>query len=274
MFDLSAQPPQQELRNVLERIIITKGYIPDGKVWEHDALPSIMQSWGILFDKDEMYTSVTSLINNHEHNLKQHLILGQFTKSFKYRLTGSADSIVFHFKPTGMYRVLKKPMNLFTDKIVPLQEYLPQYQDLSRIIKTSALPEMLVYIQRFIRDNIDTKPHVPLQQTQIIADKIVQANGNISLQDIIREHGVSDRSLQRNFLEYIGVSPKTFKDIARFNYVTRMMESGNKKFTGLLYRAGYYDANHFTKDFKKMAGKTPSQYYKGKTTYEKFFYGS
>lgn len=275
MFNLSAQEPNKELLHILERLIITEGYIPAGQIWEHNALPSIMQSIAILFDKDEMQTTVKSVLKDREENLKKHLILGQFTKSFLYTLKGSADSIVFHFRPTGLYRLLQQPMHLFTDNILPMQQYLPAYDEMLHIINTSSGRQITEHVQEFIKNKVITAPPSQLLVAEKISNKIIEANGNIDLQKTAKEEGVSERSLQRYFLEYIGISPKAFKNIARFNFVTRAMETGtNQKFADLLYDAGYYDANHFTKDFKKIAGITPTQYYKGKSGYEKFFYGS
>lgn len=275
MFNLKTQEPNANLQHLLERIIITEGAVPEGQVWEHNALPAIMQSWAILFDKDEMNTTVESILKDSEKNLKKHLVLGQFTKSFLYTLKGSADSIVFHFKPTMMYRVMQKPMHLFADNIEPMPEHLPRYDELLHIIKVSKGKEIVDRVQMFIKSC--EMPETPTRVLVIekIAQKIISANGNIDLLKLGKEEGISERSMQRYFLEYIGISPKAFKNIARFNFVTRSMEFGtNKKLTDLLFDAGYSDANHFTKDFKKIAGITPSQYYKGKSGYDKFFYGS
>lgn len=273
MFNLSSQAPEKELQHILERIIITEGFIPAGQIWEHNALPTIMQSWAILFDKNERSTPVKSVSKAREQNLKRHLVLGQFTKSYLYTLKGSADSIVFHFKPTMMYRMMQKPMHLFTDKIEPLQEHLPRYEELLNIINISNRSEILDQVQQFILNCEMSKPPTQILVVEKIVREIIVSNGNIDLLKLGKDEGVSERSMQRYFLEYIGVSPKTFKNIARFNFVTRSMEMGtNKKLNDLLYAAGYSDSNHFTKDFKKIAGITPSQYYKGKSGYEKFFY--
>ena len=275
MFNLTARQPNEGLEHILERIIITEGTVPDGQVWEHNALPAIMQSWAILFDKDEMNTTVKTVLKDHEKNLKKHLVLGQFTKSFLYTLKGSADSIVFHFKPTMMYRLMQKPMSLFADNIEPLQEHLPRYDELLSIINKSTGQEIVDGVQQFIKSCEVSKVPGQVFVIEKIAQKIILANGNIDLLKLGKEEGISERTMQRYFLEYVGISPKAFKNIARFNFVTRSMEMGtNKKFTDLLYDAGYSDANHFTKDFKKISGITPSQYYKGKSGYEKFFYGS
>ena len=272
---MSSFEPDKELQHILERIIITEGYVPAGQTFEHNALPSIMQSLAILFDEGEMNTSVKSVLKDREENLKKHLILGQFTKSFLYTLKGSADSIVFHFRPTGLYRLLQQPMHPFADNIAPMQQYLPHYDELQNIINTSSGNKIVDRVQQFIKIYATADPPAQLLTVERIADKILAASGNIDLLKLGKEEGFAERTMQRYFLEYIGVPPKAFKNIARFNFVTRSMELGtNKKFTDLLYEAGYYDANHFTKDFKKISGITPSQYYKGKSGYEKFFYGS
>jgi len=272
VFNLTTQEPNQSLQHILERIIITEGKVPDGQVWQHNALPTVMQSWAIIFDKDEMNSMVKAVAKDREKNLKRHLVLGQFTKSVLYTMKGTADSIVFHFKPTMMYRVMQKPMKQFADNIEPLQEHLARYGELLDIIKDSSNAELADRVQQFILNCEMPKPPVQIFEIERIAQKIITANGNIDLLKLGKEEGISERSMQRYFLEFIGISPKAFKNIARFNFVTRSLGMDTDiKFNDLLYDAGYSDANHFTKDFKKIAGITPSQYYKGQSGYEKFF---
>ncbi len=72
--------------------------------------------------------------------------------------------------------------------------------------------------------------------------------------------GLSGRQLQRIFNHYIGISPKTFSKVVRFQHILSLKPStqslrNNKVF----YEFGFYDQAHFIKDFKKLYGVTPTQ---------------
>ncbi|MBL7931630.1 MAG: AraC family transcriptional regulator [Bacteroidia bacterium] len=69
------------------------------------------------------------------------------------------------------------------------------------------------------------------------------------------------KSLEREFIRHLGISPKTFIDIARFNYSSSLLfREPEAVLTQIGLQAGYYDQSHFTHSFKKFSGFTPSQF--------------
>ena len=78
------------------------------------------------------------------------------------------------------------------------------------------------------------------------------------------------RTLERHFLEQVGLHPKTFSRLVRFNGVIRFMESNlNVKWRQLADRFGYYDQSHFIHEFKTLTGSLPQDYFSLKTSFEK-----
>ncbi len=74
---------------------------------------------------------------------------------------------------------------------------------------------------------------------------------------------VSDRQLQRKIKECVGVTPKTFQRIVRFEGVLkRLMLQEKNDYLALALDNGYYDQAHFIKEFKGFVGETPSVYLK------------
>ena len=70
---------------------------------------------------------------------------------------------------------------------------------------------------------------------------------------------LSERSLQRIFREEVGLSPKKFSEIVKFENSITLLNQG-KTMTDVCYEAGYYDQPHFIKTFKQFTGLTPLQY--------------
>jgi|WetSurMetagenome_2_1015567.scaffolds.fasta_scaffold102780_2 AraC-like DNA-binding protein len=69
------------------------------------------------------------------------------------------------------------------------------------------------------------------------------------------------RSLQRLFKEYVGVSPKWAIQLFRLREAAQQMESQNYiDLSQLAFELGYSDQAHFSKDFKRITGKTPKSY--------------
>jgi len=272
MLSLESVLPSVLPFTIVERFFVTKGTIPGGQPWHNTALPSIMQSMIINFNSEGIRIEIPKAAGTA---LSSDLVVGQHTKRFTTILEGEIDAIGIHFTPTGLYRVLQQPMHQFADHIRPLEAFLPWYQSLKAGLEgQSDSKERIQTLEHIIQQHLLVDAHL-LGAVATAAELIRASNGSASLGDIGKQTGLSERSMQRYFLEYVGISPKAFARIARFNAVTKLIESDTPvSWQEVLMETGYFDGAHFNHDFKNITGQTPSEYYKGKTAYEKFFYGS
>lgn len=70
---------------------------------------------------------------------------------------------------------------------------------------------------------------------------------------------VSSRQFERQFLERIGVSPKIYQRLLRFNQVMNLRKQNPAlKWVDITYHCGYFDPNHLLRDFKQFTGVVPS----------------
>ncbi len=89
---------------------------------------------------------------------------------------------------------------------------------------------------------------------------VYKAKGNISIKALAMNLNISQRQLSRKVNEWIGVSPKTFNNIVRFqNIINELNTKSNRNFSEIALNNGYYDQAHFIKKFKAFYGKTPGQ---------------
>ena len=91
---------------------------------------------------------------------------------------------------------------------------------------------------------------------------ISMTNGVRPVAALARDIGVSERGLERRFSQAIGVSPKMFSRIVRFQSVLRSIESATTP--AILDAAsdfGYYDQSHLINDFRQFAGVGPAVFF-------------
>jgi AraC-like DNA-binding protein len=82
--------------------------------------------------------------------------------------------------------------------------------------------------------------------------------------DVQLESGYSPKHFIALFRAAVGLTPKHFYRIQRFNGVLRCLASGGKcDLAELAASAGYSDQAHLTRDFREFAGVTPTQYRPG-----------
>lgn len=80
----------------------------------------------------------------------------------------------------------------------------------------------------------------------------------MSIGQICDDFHISARTLQRKFLDEIGMSPKEYLQITRLNHALKLLISNQyKNLTELSYLSGYYDQSHYIRDIRKMFGISP-----------------
>lgn len=87
---------------------------------------------------------------------------------------------------------------------------------------------------------------------------IENSKGQIKTQNIAQEVCLGIKQFERIFSKHVGVNPKKFISITRFQNVIQMKREFKKiNMTQLAYDNGYYDQSHFNHDFKSLTGLTP-----------------
>jgi methylphosphotriester-DNA--protein-cysteine methyltransferase len=71
------------------------------------------------------------------------------------------------------------------------------------------------------------------------------------------EFGLSARQLRRLSQLYLGVSPRAFSRVLRFQHAIHLI---NTKTVSTQWTEGYYDQSHFIKEFKQLSGLTPVEF--------------
>ncbi len=95
-------------------------------------------------------------------------------------------------------------------------------------------------------------------------DPLVMAAGRLLLReprpiaDVARRMCVSPRHLTRTFRHAVGLTPKMFARISRFQRVAAVLDDGpGEVLAGVALACGYYDQSHLVRDVRAFAGGTP-----------------
>lgn len=273
MYSFESVLPVNVSRSVVERFFVGQGQLAEGVVLKDKPLPSIMQSLIIDFGGTPQKAV---LPDGTSFNCEGDLIMGQFTKRYTSTISGQLNAIGIQLSPTGLYRLFRLPMTNFANSIRYLKDYAYWHPAMRiDLEKAGIIEERIRIMENYLAQHLLNERSASLEAIEEAAKIIRETHGSKTLNEIGKTIGMSERTLQRYFSFYVGVSPKAFMRIARFNTVTKMIEENEEiNWQEILLATGYFDAAHFTHDFKSITGKTPSEYYKGKSHYEKFFYGN
>ena len=90
---------------------------------------------------------------------------------------------------------------------------------------------------------------------------INRSKGEIRISDLASSVFLSTKQFQRVFTGHVGISPKEFLRIVRFQHALYVLQSNpGMSFSQLAYECGFYDQSHLINEFKVFSGYTPKEY--------------
>lgn len=105
------------------------------------------------------------------------------------------------------------------------------------------------------------RPHAP---NPAMARALLQLRAGLSVRDVVAQSGYSHRHFIRVFAQTVGLNPKLYCRVDRFQKALRLMQpaaaAGPMGLVTVAMDAGYSDQAHFTRDFREFSGVTPEQY--------------
>lgn len=83
----------------------------------------------------------------------------------------------------------------------------------------------------------------------------------LSVPQYASKANMSLRNFERRFTEQVGIPPKLYAKLLRFNEAMKVkLIRPQKSWTAIAYECGYFDQMHFIKEFKQFAAITPTQF--------------
>ncbi|MDX3915336.1 MULTISPECIES: DUF6597 domain-containing transcriptional factor [Olivibacter] len=112
------------------------------------------------------------------------------------------------------------------------------------------------YFDHFYSERIKTKTN-PLHA---VIDHIHSSNGTANIYDLAKRNFTTVRQLERNFKKLIGLSPKEYSNIIRFQHALSLIKDSkqNRSLLDIAFECGYYDHSHLSNDIKRNTGLSPS----------------
>lgn len=200
--------------------------------------------------------------NGNTDQLPSSFVYGQLTNFRDLYLAGEESLVIIVFQPSGLYKMIQIPGDELLDNIIRtedlfgnqsliLREKLFEQSDVRQ--KVDLLNKFFTMCSSRIISSADTLIGASLSV-------IIQNHGLISMSQLVKHTGYTERHLERKFNESIGLSPKRFGSIIRLHHFLRILKTCTGDLTQMGYDAGYFDQSHLIREFKKYTGMTPKRY--------------
>jgi AraC-like DNA-binding protein len=189
-------------------------------------------------------------------------VVGVVRDDFVEEIADEGRVIGAAFRPGGFRPFLDGPVSVLTGRFAGVDEVFgePGRALAAEIFATPGAGDAVARLEAFLA-GLEPEPDPSAERAAAIVGRIAGRPGVVRVGDLARDEGVSPRSLQRLFHEYVGIGPKWV--IRRF----RMMEAAERAaagtrvdWAGLAAELGYADQAHFTRDFTAAVGTSPARY--------------
>lgn len=187
------------------------------------------------------------------------LLGGQQRKYFFLENTGRSELFGITWKPAALSRLFGLSMTDYTDRVVPLDRVPGPWTPLIRsLAKCRGLEERIQATENFLRPYLasSTETH-PVEKCLTI---LHEAQGSVTMTQLCDEAGITARQLQRMFQTHVGLPPKYYARILRFNRIFSLIQHSQPSWADVVVLSGYYDQSHFIRDFKRFTGEDPTAY--------------
>lgn len=190
------------------------------------------------------------------------LFVGQMRAPVILEPDGAAEVVAIRFRPHGAFALLGCPQDRLADEIADVPGLgLPWLT--AAVRRAEEAPTAAAAIDELegaLLRRLNARPPRGDERVGAALDLITRAGGDVRVESAAAFAGTSRRHLERLFVEQIGVGPKVFARLLRFQAAAaRLVAEPNVPLAAVSGDSGYFDQSHMIHDFLTFAGSSPAE---------------
>lgn len=166
------------------------------------------------------------------------------------------------FTPFGFYTLFGIPSGELLNQIAWSEEIFDKSVDAfyEQLCDASNIAGMAAMTDAYLLSRLGRLKWVDKQNSIAAAVHLINWDrGLINIDRLAQYVNMSARNFERYFYQQVGIPPKLYCCIRRFNHALNVkLRNPGTEWTSIAHQTGYYDQMHLIKDFKRFAGEAPS----------------
>jgi AraC-like DNA-binding protein len=170
--------------------------------------------------------------------------------------------ILIIFKPHGVKPFFKLPINELLNENLSIRDLVKneasELED--KLFNSKNNKQRIIHLEEFLLKRLILDKDFERIEHAI---KIIEnSKGQIKTHVIAQEVYLGIKQFERIFSKHVGLNPKKFTSIIRFQNVIQMkMKNKNANMYQLAFDNGYYDQSHFIHDIKNLTSLSPRDFF-------------
>lgn len=177
--------------------------------------------------------------------------------------TGAQHGLQVDFTPLGLYTLLGRPLAELTNLTPGLDEVsAPALAGLpDRLAAEPGWPRRFARVDAALLRALDASRVRPTPEVAWAWRELERTAGRTGIAELAAGTGWSRRHLLTRFRDQIGLAPKPAARVLRFRRAAGLLVAGSAgSISDVAAVAGYADHAHLDREFRALAGCTPSTY--------------
>lgn len=168
------------------------------------------------------------------------------------------------FQAGALYRLTGVPLTELTDAYMDADFVFAK--DIQFVNEQLHHADTYIDMVRIVNDfvlNLVKKNVKDVQPIDMVCQLLLKKSDTVlSLDWLARESCLSVKQFERKFKERMGVNPKVFTRLIRFDNVFRTRNAQpNLDWLNIAYNCNYYDYQHLVRDYKDFTGFSPTAFH-------------
>lgn len=194
--------------------------------------------------------------------LRQSLIMGPHKKAVLYKYEEEISIIGVRLYPSALKKLFNISAIELSDEPKLLESFLGNEANvlLRKIEDTESITHKLTIVESWLTSRLPEHASEPDSMHQFVL-RIYKTKGIEPLESICNYSYNEYKKLQRVFSKELGITPKFFARMVRFEAVhNEIMALKKIDWLTLVHTYGFHDQSHLIKEFKFFTGETPKDF--------------
>jgi AraC-like DNA-binding protein len=186
-------------------------------------------------------------------------VSGQQRSFIETGAEGAAILLGAQFRSHGAYRALHVPQHELADSVVELESVLGDrvLRVRERLLHAGSPQACFELLEHWLLDLL-TRGRAVHPAVTAASRALDRDTSGTPLAQLSKDLGISREHLIRLFREQVGLPPKAYANILRFNRTLALARTRRMAWSHVAQAGGYHDQAHLVRDFQRYAGRTPT----------------